>query len=387
MPLYEEKFICPLAIRFSQARIRPTFQDGRVVERTLQQIEAIPWPLEDNAYDLLLHVPFPPIEIIRWRPKLREEDGRTLVDEDGATMMGETCWFTFDNRRLYCLQAAAAKQWPRQSAAVVHIMHDLPLSRCTPRKFRTTDLGCSVRIARRHDPMPRAIWNWDEATRSGGNHTGPQSDASCAAQEKVLADASKDDWAELIDVPADLLHKGPCGFMKTTVATAQPSVVSGPEGRHTQSEASATKCQSRAEASSSRSQTRPETPVAKEPQNFMTKDRTKSFEEHDAASSRKSYAEPLGGPPATSLARVPVTSAFDSPPATSLARTPATSAYDGKQMPTTSAFDGKHMPTTTAMAPGLLLPTTSALPLAAASKLPMPTSSADSDSDDACVQQ
>jgi len=204
MPLYEEKFLCPFAIRFSQARIRPTFQDGRLVERSMAQIDAVPWPLgRDAGYDVFLSAPFPPIEIIRWVPKLREEDGRTLVDEDGTTMLGEACWFTFDNRRLYCLQAAAARQWPRRAAGIVHVMHDLPLSRCTPRKFRTTDLGCSVKISRRHDSVPRATWCWAEATYSS-NGSGPLSEAGKAALDGVNKDAAKQDWSELIDVPEDL---------------------------------------------------------------------------------------------------------------------------------------------------------------------------------------
>eukprot|EP00434_Breviolum_minutum_P020551 symbB.v1.2.018121.t3/scaffold1433.1/size119041/1 len=165
MPLYEEKFICPFSIRFSQARIRPTFQDGRDVEASMDEVEAVEAPegaLKDR-YDLLLRAPFPPIEIIRWWPKLREEDGETLLDENGKTVLGEPCWFTFDNRRLYCLQAAAIKNWPCRAAAVVHVMHDLPVSKCAPKKFRTTDLGCSVRISRRDDVVPKATWTWMEA--------------------------------------------------------------------------------------------------------------------------------------------------------------------------------------------------------------------------------
>jgi len=202
MPLYEEKIICPFSVRFSQARIRPTFQDGRRVEKSLAQIEAVPWPLKEGSYDLFLDVPFPPIEIIRWHPRLRAEDGRKIENRDGTLLLGEACWFTFDNRRLYCLQAAAAKQWPRRAAAVVHVMRDLPASRSTPRKFRTTDLGCSVRIARRHDVVPRATWCWSEATRNGVD-TPSFSSATLAALEAVREDAAKEDTELLLDVPSN----------------------------------------------------------------------------------------------------------------------------------------------------------------------------------------
>mmetsp|Transcript_53569 Transcript_53569/g.148974 ORF Transcript_53569/g.148974 Transcript_53569/m.148974 type:complete len:512 (-) Transcript_53569:298-1833(-) len=217
MPLYEEKFICPFSIRFSQARIRPTFQDGRVVEKSLHQVEAIPWPLENEvgAYDVLLDAPFPPIEIIRWWPKMRDRDGLPLCDEDGSTIIGEACWFTFDNRRLYCLQAAAAKQWPRRVAAVVHVMRDLPISKSTPRKFRTTDMGNSVNIARRYDPVPRSTWNWAEAT--GVPQSGSTQDAAeTAAVEAVHADAVKESLSDLVDVPADLFANRPNSSSPTT---------------------------------------------------------------------------------------------------------------------------------------------------------------------------
>mmetsp|Transcript_115197 Transcript_115197/g.246178 ORF Transcript_115197/g.246178 Transcript_115197/m.246178 type:complete len:389 (-) Transcript_115197:29-1195(-) len=204
MPMYEEKFLCPLAVRFSQFRIRPTFQDGRLVERSLQQIEALPWPLDDS-YDVFLSAPFPPIEIIRWRPKLRTEDGSTRVDEDGMILFGESCWFTFDNRRLYCLQVAAAKVWPRRVAAIVHVMHDLPTNKCTPRKFRTTDLGNSIRISRRNDPEPREVWTWAEAVGKSSSSGGSQ--ASRVALEAIEKDAAKEDWDELTEVPADFQQR------------------------------------------------------------------------------------------------------------------------------------------------------------------------------------
>lgn len=202
MPLYEEKFISPFAIRFSQARIRPTFQDGRIVEDSMEEIEAVAWPKEPcgQGYDLLLRAPFPPIEIIRWWPKLREEDGSSRTDEQGTNILGDPCWFSFDNRRLYCLQAAAVKHFPARVAAVVHIMHDLPVSKCAPKKFRTTDLGCSVRISRRHDEVPNAIWDWMEAMSA----LGIESKAAKVALDAVQADANKEHWSELIDVPADL---------------------------------------------------------------------------------------------------------------------------------------------------------------------------------------
>lgn len=222
MPFYEEKCICPFAIRFSQARIRPTFRDGHVVEKSMSQVEALSWPCEEGGYDLLLSVPFPPIEIIRWRPKLREDDGSPLVGDGGTNVFGEACWFTFDNRRLYCLQAAAVKHWPKRVAAVVHVFHDLPLNSSAVRKFRTTDLGWSVRISRRDDPKEEApSWSWRDAAAL--RHAPEES--LHAAQARIQEDVEQDDLAQLIDAEG-LLCESSCSATSSRSAIASSSEMS-----------------------------------------------------------------------------------------------------------------------------------------------------------------
>mmetsp|Transcript_56154 Transcript_56154/g.93152 ORF Transcript_56154/g.93152 Transcript_56154/m.93152 type:complete len:347 (-) Transcript_56154:93-1133(-) len=222
MPFYEEKCICPFAIRFSQARIRPTFRDGHVVEKSMSQVEAVSWPHKAGGYDLLLSVPFPPIEIIRWRPKLREDDGSPVVDDGGANLFGEACWFTFDNRRLYCLQAAAVKHWPQRVAAVVHVMHDLPLNSSAARKFRTTDLGWSVRICRRDDLKDDApSWSWRDAAAL---RCAPEASLH-AAQARIQEDAEEDDLAQLIDADG-LLCESSCSATSSRSARASSSEMS-----------------------------------------------------------------------------------------------------------------------------------------------------------------
>jgi len=107
MPLYEEKLICPLAVRFTQQRIRTTFKDGYDVEATIKEIATVAGV---DDYDLILEAPFPCIEIIRW-----SANGRRAGREDH--------WFTFDNRRLYCLQRLAAEHWPKRVAIAVHVLY------------------------------------------------------------------------------------------------------------------------------------------------------------------------------------------------------------------------------------------------------------------------
>jgi hypothetical protein len=205
MPLFEEKLVSPLAVRFSQTRIRPTFQNGYPVEQSLAQIE-MAIPPTDSGYDVLLDAPFPPIEVIRWRPKLREDDGRAVEDDSGSAMLGEECWFTFDNRRLYCLQRAAMNQWPHSVAAVVRVMYDVPTIKSAVRKFRTTTLGRSVVISRRHDVVPQACWDWNQEVANRGYADLVFPGKSCTPGERILEDMRKSDRSELPDVPANVLR-------------------------------------------------------------------------------------------------------------------------------------------------------------------------------------
>eukprot|EP00747_Dinoflagellata_sp_TGD_P178930 gnl/TRDRNA2_/TRDRNA2_28864_c0_seq1.p1 gnl/TRDRNA2_/TRDRNA2_28864_c0~~gnl/TRDRNA2_/TRDRNA2_28864_c0_seq1.p1 ORF type:complete len:354 (-),score=37.28 gnl/TRDRNA2_/TRDRNA2_28864_c0_seq1:38-1099(-) len=204
MPLYEEKLISPLAVHFSQTRIRPTFQDGYPVAESLAQIQVVA-PGDSTGYDLLLDAPFPPIEIIRWRPKLREEDGTPVENGFGGNVLGEECWFTFDNRRLYCLQSAAARQWPRHVGAVVRVMYDIPTVRSAARKFRTTTLGRSVKICRRYDTGPADSWDWVQATGKA-SVSSAEADGSLA---RILQDVRVSDHASLCNVPAGILKMRP----------------------------------------------------------------------------------------------------------------------------------------------------------------------------------
>lgn len=206
--LYEEKLISPLAVRFSQMRIRPTFQDGYPVEDSLAQVEVVKSP-PGTGYDLLLDAPFPPIEIIRWRPKLREQDGTPLEDESGETLLGAECWFTLDNRRLYCLQSVAVREWPCSVGASVRVMYDVPIAKSAARKFRTTTMGSSVNISMRYDAVPHACWNWTEETQGPGRQI--LSAAYYSALGTVQRDADRRDRSLLPDVPQGVLKRRTSG--------------------------------------------------------------------------------------------------------------------------------------------------------------------------------
>mmetsp|Transcript_13075 Transcript_13075/g.30542 ORF Transcript_13075/g.30542 Transcript_13075/m.30542 type:complete len:529 (-) Transcript_13075:145-1731(-) len=185
MPLYEEKLISPLAILYSQARIRPTFQDGRELLQSTKAIEAVECDIVRSGspgYSLLLQAPFPPIEVVRISPDKSDKER----------------WITFDNRRLCCLQRAAAAHWPRLSAVVVRVLYDFPVEKHAARKMAHTAAGRSVNICRLYDES-HDTWDWMAQTKS--------SNASAEASKKALAAVRADadsDWHQLPDLPASI---------------------------------------------------------------------------------------------------------------------------------------------------------------------------------------
>mmetsp|Transcript_2631 Transcript_2631/g.6791 ORF Transcript_2631/g.6791 Transcript_2631/m.6791 type:complete len:303 (-) Transcript_2631:87-995(-) len=211
MPLYEEKLINPLAVRFSQDRIWPDFQDGRHIEDSLQEIDTV--AASAAHYDLVLRPPFPPIEIIRLKQERREDDGERMRDPNGRRIYGEESWFTFDNRRLYCLQRRALQLWPRAAAVVVKVLFDFPEVRCARHKFRTTSDGNSVKISL-PDGSPGSKWCWQEELEQFGS--GLHDEDSASGMDKVKRDTVKNRKELLIDVPP-LAQLNP-GSRESTVA-------------------------------------------------------------------------------------------------------------------------------------------------------------------------
>jgi hypothetical protein len=180
MPLYEEKLISPLAVRFTQQRIRKIFRDGHEVEATMKQIKL---RQGDGDYDLILDAPFPAIEIIRWSPNGRR---------GGASPH----WFSFDNRRLYCLQRLAADYWPKRVGAVVEVLY--ADSGAIRKKLDSQTGGLCVSIGHAFAaPGELEEWSWQ-----GTIQTSPVS-SHLAAQAQALVDAddAKANVHDLIEAP------------------------------------------------------------------------------------------------------------------------------------------------------------------------------------------
>lgn len=230
MPIFEEKLICPLSIRFTQRHIKTSFRDGRLVEQTLSEIGT-----ESGAhgYDVVLDAPFPHIEIIRLSPQQR---GLPRDHEDSH----DDHWYSLDNRRLYCLQQAAAAHWPKRVAAVVQILYaDTGALR---RKLDSTTSGRSVSIAHSTKGPELGVWSWRNAVAFYAVNRGARmSTLVNSAMDGVRADESKRDLAELQDATSEpnslmavALGTRSCGSSysfsaATTPATVTPKSVSSAE--------------------------------------------------------------------------------------------------------------------------------------------------------------
>lgn len=203
MPIYEEKLICPLSVRFTQEHIKTLFKDGRVVEASVEQIEAEPAGVAD--YDLVLSAPFPAIGVLRLSP-LGYEGSRGCGDEVGH-------WFTLDNRRLYCLQRAAMKYWPRRVAAKVEILYTDP--GLVRRKYDSTTFGASVTISHSCKDAPLWRWDWRTAVPACPLSAGP---ALREQKKKALEAVLIDDQRPTVDALLDAADDQPTSILARAFA-------------------------------------------------------------------------------------------------------------------------------------------------------------------------
>lgn len=180
--------VSPFDVHFSQEHIRNTFQDGRLLDDSVKEIEVVPHPppaaasasdeapkdsgakFAEDEDVLFMKVPFPRIEVIRWRCKLREADGAPKLDPvTGLQLFGEEeTWFSFDNRRLCCLQRAAASVWPKRAVCEVVEVAMSQVRARELRKFDTRTFGNSVAVNKKDDPVtglpsPSETWCWRTA--------------------------------------------------------------------------------------------------------------------------------------------------------------------------------------------------------------------------------
>lgn len=161
-----EKVFSPLDVRFSQMRARHEFRDERTLEQAIENIKPIEREI-DGEKVWYLQAPFPPIEVMKWRCKLRDgETGRPRLDSrtGGELYDSSENLFTLDNRRLYCLQKVATTLYPKRCVVdIVELPQGAPTRVRELKKFRTLDRGLSVMIGGRQDGETLMRWSWREA--------------------------------------------------------------------------------------------------------------------------------------------------------------------------------------------------------------------------------
>lgn len=187
MPIYEEKLICPLAVRFSQEHIRPVFQEGSDIESAIKEIKATAGV---GDYDVVLHAPFPAIEILRWRPHRAPKSSNQSTDSEADH------WVTLDNRRLYCLQRVAVALWPKRVAIIVEALY--AATDGAHRKTNSSTAGRSVCIG--HSlKMLLGCWDWREEV---GKRMAADAYLVKDSFDLVNTDDSRSRFEELLDAPA-----------------------------------------------------------------------------------------------------------------------------------------------------------------------------------------
>jgi len=219
MPIFEEKLMCPLAIRFSQDHIRPEFQAGSDIESGVKAIKHK--PRRQNAdYDVILEAPFPAIEIIRGHLKRGHEDH----------------WLSLDNRRLYCLQRAAVALWPQRVGVVVQALR--APTEGMRRKVNSSSDGLSVGIGHNFK-APTGRWCWQDAIEDM-DVTSPAGVQE--AERLVDSDDARASIQELTDAEAapsmlDLFFQNEDNKTMSDASTTEPRSPRGSEGSNSLSPA------------------------------------------------------------------------------------------------------------------------------------------------------
>lgn len=167
----QKLFISPLEVFFSQNVIYPRFADGRSVDDSVRQIRAIADDSEEKEVDIILEAPFPTIEVVEWAPRLRDREGKPILDKEGNERLGPEGLFTLDNRRLYALQRAAVAHYPRTcKVEVVKVRERYEVARHV-KKFRTRTNGMAISISEwngtgrdnARDFNIMRVWDWRSA--------------------------------------------------------------------------------------------------------------------------------------------------------------------------------------------------------------------------------
>lgn len=198
MPVYEEKLISPLAIRFTQEHVSSTFSDGRILEDVVPQVSAATGA---GPFEIVLQAPFPAIEVARWRAcKLSQNRLQRDNPVFGLTAeQGTDHWFSMDNRRLYVLQRAATALWPRRVGVAVDILYAVPDE--LYQKFDSSTCGLLASVGDSGHCTTGTTWNWLAWV------TPAHGPADMRQEKSALKQVRHDDMVDELTFLADV----PCG--------------------------------------------------------------------------------------------------------------------------------------------------------------------------------
>merc|ERR1719199_2281926 len=135
--VWEERWVSPLAVRFSQGKIHPFFHERGPISEVLLQIHA-----KSSNSSNVRHVepPFPPMRLLH-------------LKSFGVLV-------TLDNRRLYALQRFAMQEWPSLCLVKALCVEELTPTRLKAenRKFTNRIGGLSIEIESRSNAFDSFSW-------------------------------------------------------------------------------------------------------------------------------------------------------------------------------------------------------------------------------------
>lgn len=136
--VWEERFISPLAVRFSQGKIHPFFHERGPISEVMLQIKL---KVDgEHGPGRRIDPPFPPIRLLH-------------LKEQGVLV-------TLDNRRLYALQRFALQEWPNPCIVRALVVDELTPTRLRAenRKFTNHTCGLQLEVESRGNAFDTFSW-------------------------------------------------------------------------------------------------------------------------------------------------------------------------------------------------------------------------------------
>jgi hypothetical protein len=125
--VWEERFVSPLAVRFSQGKIHPFFHERGPICEVMLQIKCTTDKDGPGGQSVRrIEPPFPPIRLLH-------------LKQQGVLV-------TLDNRRLYALQKFALQEWPNVCLARALCVDELTPTRLRAENRKFTNRTCGLQL-------------------------------------------------------------------------------------------------------------------------------------------------------------------------------------------------------------------------------------------------